>query len=76
MDRKLELTDRIAVVDETGGRHTLEQWETFVDMTKVNSVEPEWAPISREFRLNGGAVNRVDDQTFLVVATRMTLRRV
>lgn len=75
MSQKTELTARIDVVDEAGARHVVEQYQSF---TLISSLDGEygWVPGLRSFKLNGRAVNRVDDQTFLVVATGMTLRRV
>ncbi|RSE84340.1 hypothetical protein [Achromobacter denitrificans] len=74
MSQKTELTAKIDVVDEAGARCVVEQYQSFIQVSSLDGGY-DWAPGLRSFKLNGGAVNRIDDQTFHVVATGVRLRR-
>lgn len=75
MSQKTELTAKIDVVDETGDPYTIDQYQSFIQVSTLEGGHA-WAPGVRLFKLGGYAVSRIDDHTFQVVSTGAILKRI
>lgn len=71
---KIDKTDQIAVTDESGNLHFLDEYTRFAAHQTL-SGPPQWVRGSRSLMLGREHVNCVDDNTFEVVMTGQRLKR-
>lgn len=70
-------TERIKVATESGKQMTLVCFQNFHDATSIGDQAKRWVPGMKRLALSDGSpVNRIDDDTFSIVATDEIVRRV
>lgn len=73
--RTTRVTGRFRCKDDDGNEHEVVEYQHYVIVEELNR-QPEELPAEKEYRLlAGGAVMRIDDSTFRIVANNKILRK-
>jgi hypothetical protein len=70
-----KLIDKFTAIDSTGNEYMISCYQTFIT-TRPLSGETETLGGMKEFRCDSGPVNRIDDNTFQIVATQTEVKKV